>query len=70
MQEVLLSFLWNRDVNTVLIALSCIGLLCEAVDIVQSSESLNEFHTFPNFSVYAEMSLEARKFTAGEYFQL
>lgn len=51
----------------VMLAQSCFGHLCEEVDIVQSSESLNELHTSSNFAVYSELSAEAGKFSTGQF---
>lgn len=52
--------------ETVLISLSCFGHMCNEVDIVQSSETLNEIPTAQNINVYHDLSGEATKFTAGE----
>lgn len=64
-QEVFLTYLWNPDMETVLISLSCFGQMCNEADIVQSSETLNVLQTSQNFNVYSELSNEATKFTAG-----
>lgn len=61
-----LSYLWNPDMETVLISLSCFGQMCNEVDIVQSSETLNVLQTSQNLNVYNELSQEATKFRAGE----
>lgn len=65
-QEVFLTYLWNPDMETVLISLSCFGQMCNEADIVQSSETLNVLQTSQNLNVYGELSHEATKFTAGE----
>ena len=41
--------------------------MCNEVDIVQSSESLNELPTSQNMHVYRDLSDEATKFRAGEF---
>lgn len=66
-QEVFLTYLWNPDMETVLISLSCFGQMCNEADIVQSSETLNVLQTSQNLNVYSELSNEATKFTAGEF---
>ena len=53
--------------ETVLISLSCFGHMCNEMDIVQSSETLNEIPTAQNINVYRDLSGEATKFTAGAY---
>lgn len=65
LEEVFLSYLWNPDMETVLISLSCFGQMCNEVDIVQSSETLNVLQTSQNLNVYNELSQEATKFRAG-----
>ena len=66
-QEVFLTYLWNPDVETVLIALSCFGHMCDEVDVVQSAENLNEIQTSQNFQVYYELSSEAPKYRTGDH---
>lgn len=53
--------------ETVLVSLSCFGHMCNEVDIVQSSEALNEMPAAQNVHVYRDLSGEAIKFTTGEY---
>ena len=53
--------------NTVLMAMSGFGLLCEEVEIVQT-ENGNDFQVSRNFGVYLEMSSEAKRGTTGEGF--
>lgn len=54
--------------ETVLISLSCFGQMCNEIDLVQSSENLNEPPSAQNIEVYRNLSEEATKFTAGEYY--
>lgn len=65
-QEVFLTYLWSPDVETVLISLSCFGQMCDEVEIVQCSETLNDLPTSQNIHVYRDLSGEATKFTAGK----
>ena len=52
--------------ETVLISLSCFGQMCNEMDLVQSSENLNEPPSAQNIEVYRDLSEEATKFTTGE----
>lgn len=54
--------------ETVLISLSCFGQMCNEIDLVQSSENLNEPPSAQNIEVYRNLSEEATKFTTGEYY--
>lgn len=65
LEEVFLTSLCSPDIETVLISLSCFGHMCNEVDIVQSSDSLNELPTSQNMHVYRDLSDEATKFRAG-----
>ncbi|XP_020613799.1 neurofibromin-like [Orbicella faveolata] len=65
LEEVFLTYLWNPDMETVLISLACFGQMCNEADIVQSSETLNVLQISQNLNVYNELSNEATKFTAG-----
>ncbi|XP_048582480.1 neurofibromin-like isoform X2 [Nematostella vectensis] len=65
LEAVFLTYLWSSDIEATLVALSCFGHLCEEIDIVQSSENLNELNSSSNLNVLSELAAEATKFTAG-----
>lgn len=56
LEVVFFMYLWSGDLDAVMTALSCFGLLCEEAEIRSGSDELTVTAVLPNYQVYQELS--------------
>ena len=56
LEVVFFMYLWSVDMDAVIVALSCFGLLCEEAEIRSGCDDLTVASILPNFNSYQELS--------------
>jgi neurofibromin 1 len=58
-------YLWSVDLDAVIVALSCFGLLCEEAEIRSGSDELTVSFILPNYHLYQELAQASSTITTG-----
>ncbi|XP_070572256.1 neurofibromin-like [Ptychodera flava] len=65
LEVVFFSYLWSHEMEAVLTAMSCFGLICEEAEIRVGGDELSSFQVVPNFSIYKEIAAASNMVTTG-----
>lgn len=64
LEVVFFMYLWSVDLDAVIVALSCFGLLCEEAEIRSGSDELTVSFILPNYHLYMELAQASSTITS------
>lgn len=65
LEVVFFMYLWSVDLDAVIVALSCFGLLCEEAEIRSGSDEMTVSFILPNYHLYQELAQASSTITTG-----
>ncbi|XP_002734096.2 neurofibromin-like, partial [Saccoglossus kowalevskii] len=65
LEVVFFNYLWSYDMEAVLTAMSCFGLLCEEAEIRCGVDDLSTYQVVPNYTIYKEIAAASNMVTTG-----
>ncbi|XP_077995279.1 neurofibromin-like isoform X2 [Glandiceps talaboti] len=65
LEVVFFNYLWSHEMEAVITAMSCFGLLCEEAEIRCGVDDLSTYQVVPNYTIYKEIAAASNMVTTG-----